>query len=199
MRQALNIIAILVAIVVGHGCGAPLSERDDTTAALSGSAAYFLSPGDKLKIKVFDEPDLSGDFQIDEQGKIAFPLVGEIQASGLTLDQFRQSLIQQLQNGYVRTPRITADILNYRPVNIIGEVKNAGQYQYRPGILHRMQQPSLADTPIEPIQIRFMSFADGIGSRLQWILRIGTLRYFQVTPSKSLRDFSDHSFQQKRS
>lgn len=122
-----------MAIVIGHGCDTPLSDHDDTTAALSG-AAYFLSPGDKLKIKVFDEPDLSGDFQIDEQGKIAFPLVGEIQASGVTLDQFRQSLIAQLQNGYVRSPRITADILNYRPVNIIGEVKNAGQFQYRPGI-----------------------------------------------------------------
>jgi hypothetical protein len=58
LRQALNIIAIVVAIVIGHGCGAPSSERDDTTAALSGSAAYFLSPGDKLQIKVFDEPDL---------------------------------------------------------------------------------------------------------------------------------------------
>ncbi len=134
MRRALNITAIVVAIAIGHGCGAPLSEREDITASLSGSAAYFLSPGDKVQIKVFDEPDLSGDFQIDEQGKIAFPLVGEIQASGLTLDQFRQSLIQQLQDGYVRTPRITAEILNYRPVNIIGEVKNAGQYQYRPGI-----------------------------------------------------------------
>lgn len=133
MRQALNIIAIFVAIVTGHGCGTAVSEHD-ATAGLSGSAAYYLSPGDKLKIKVFDEPDLSGDFQIDEQGKIAFPLVGEIQAGGLTLDQFRRSLIEQLQNGYVRTPRITADILNYRPVNIIGEVKNAGQYQYRPGI-----------------------------------------------------------------
>jgi polysaccharide export outer membrane protein len=116
LRQALNIVAIFVAIVIAHGCGTPLSERDDTTAALSGSAAYYLSPGDKLKIKVFDEPDLSGDFQIDEQGKIAFPLIGEIKASGLTLDQFRQSLIQQLQDGYIRTPRITADILNYRPV-----------------------------------------------------------------------------------
>jgi protein involved in polysaccharide export with SLBB domain len=87
-----------------------------------------------LTIKVFDEPDLTGDFQIDENGMIAFPLVGDIKAGGLAIDDFRSRLIAQLRNGYVRHPRVTVDILNYRPINIVGEVKNAGQYPYRPGI-----------------------------------------------------------------
>jgi len=130
----LKIVALLIVTASLAACAATSETRDGTTAALPGTPAYILAPGDRLKIKVFDEPDLTGEFQIDENGKIAFPLAGEIPAAGLALDAFRAELTQQLQGGYVRNPRITIDILNYRPINIIGEVKNAGQFAYRPGI-----------------------------------------------------------------
>lgn len=137
MRQALNILAVIALSMVIAACGTTFGSHDDTTAAIPGAQAYSLSPGDRLKIKVFDEAELTGEYQIDEIGNIAFPLVGAIRAGGMGLDQFRASLIQHLQNGYVRNPRVTIDILNYRPINIIGEVKNAGQYPYRPGISAR--------------------------------------------------------------
>ncbi len=134
MRQVLRTIAVLTMSALLSACGLASGGGDDTTAAIVGTSAYILSPGDKLKIKVFGEPDLSGEFQIDEAGKIAFPLVGEIRASGSTLEEFRLSLVENLTKGYLRQPRVTADILNYQPINIIGEVRNAGQYPYRPGI-----------------------------------------------------------------
>jgi polysaccharide export outer membrane protein len=137
LRRALNIIVIVALSMAAAACGTTFGGHDDTTAAIPGAHAYVLSPGDKLNIKVFDEPELTGEYQIDEIGNIAFPLVGAIRASGLGLDVFRLSLIEHLQNGYVRNPRVTIDILNYRPINIIGEVKNAGQYPYRPGISAR--------------------------------------------------------------
>ena len=125
---------MLATVIALAACDTTPDASEGTTAALPGTSSYVLAPGDKLKIKVFDEPDLTGEFQIDGNGNIAFPLVGDIQAGGFALDVFRTNLIEHLRNGYVRQPRVTIDILNYRPINIIGEVKNAGQYPYRPGI-----------------------------------------------------------------
>jgi polysaccharide export outer membrane protein len=95
---------------------------------------YHLKAGDKLKIAVFNEPDLTGEFQVNDSGTVTFPLTGEIQAAGLSLDDFRNGLANRLKQGFVRNPRVTVDFANYRSINIIGEVKNAGQYPYRPGL-----------------------------------------------------------------
>jgi protein involved in polysaccharide export with SLBB domain len=46
----------------------------------------------------------------------------------------KTNLVARLEGGFVRNPRINIDVLNYQPVNILGEVKNAGQYPYRPGM-----------------------------------------------------------------
>ncbi len=137
LRRAFGTVALLAALLMLGACETSMGSSSDTTASLSGRTAYFISTGDKLSIKVFDERDLTGEFQVDETGAIAFPLVGAIKASGLTLDEFRQNLIDRLKNGYVRNPRVTIDILNYRPINIIGEVRKAGQYEYRPGLSAR--------------------------------------------------------------
>ncbi|WP_125461548.1 MULTISPECIES: polysaccharide biosynthesis/export family protein [Rhodomicrobium] len=134
MLGALKIVAMVAAVSGLAACGGTAETGDTTTTSALPGTAYALAPGDRLKINVFDEPNLTGEFQIDENGKIAFPLVGEIRAGGFGLDDFRLSLIEHLKGGYVRNPRVTIDILNYRPINIIGEVKNPGQFPYRPGI-----------------------------------------------------------------
>jgi polysaccharide export outer membrane protein len=101
---------------------------------LPESASYRLAPGDKLKVNVFNETDLTGEYQVTDRGSISVPLIGEIRAAGYSVEQFRQSLVEALKNGYVRNPRVTVEVVNYRPINVIGEVRNAGQYTYRPGI-----------------------------------------------------------------
>jgi polysaccharide export outer membrane protein len=93
-----------------------------------------LSPGDKLKVTVFNEPDLTGEFQIDQSGNIAFPLVGTIAAGGLSVTEFQNQLLRRLRNGYVRNARVSIEIASYRPFNVFGEVRNSGQYPYRPGL-----------------------------------------------------------------
>lgn len=134
MLDRSKFLAALLVGVLLTGCGMAPTGRDVSTAAIPANTAYTLWPGDRLKIAVFNEADLTGEFQVDELGNIAFPLVGEIKASGLTLEQFRQNLSAKLRKGYVRNPSITLEVLNYRPINIIGEVKKAGQYAYRPGM-----------------------------------------------------------------
>ena len=116
------------------GCGDAVSTVGITDLASPQINVYRLKPGDKLKIAVFNEPDLTGEFQVEDGGKIAFPLVGEVQAAGLSVNDFQSNLARQLQQGFVRNPRVTIDLINLRPINVIGEVRNAGQYAYRPGL-----------------------------------------------------------------
>lgn len=125
---------MLSALVILSACGSIERVADDSTAALPLSSGYRLAPGDKLKVNVFNEPDLSGEYQISDDGRIAFPLIGELRVAGSSAEEFRQHLIEALRNGFVRNPRVTVEIANYRPINVIGEVRNAGQYTYRPGI-----------------------------------------------------------------
>jgi polysaccharide export outer membrane protein len=134
LRGAWKILAVVATVFTVAACDTAPAGFDGLTAALPGTSSYVLAPGDRLKINVFNEPDLTGEFQIDDKGNIAFPLIGEITAGGLALDDFRTSLVEHLRNGYVRQPRVTVDIVNYQPINIIGEVRNAGQYPYRPGV-----------------------------------------------------------------
>jgi polysaccharide export outer membrane protein len=101
---------------------------------MAQSDTYLLSPGDKLKVTVFNEPDLTGEFQIDQSGNIAFPLVGTIAAAGFSVTEFQNQLLRRLRNGYVRNARVSIEVASYRPFNVFGEVKNAGQYPYRPGL-----------------------------------------------------------------
>jgi protein involved in polysaccharide export with SLBB domain len=97
---------------------------------------YRLGSGDKIKLMVYGEDDISGDFEISGTGGLSLPLVGQIQAGGLTVAEFELSLTQALKT-YVRSPRVSVQILNYRPFYIQGEVKNGGEYPYSNGLLVR--------------------------------------------------------------
>ena len=95
---------------------------------------YTLGAGDRLRITVFGEEGLSGEFQVDGSGNISFPLIGEVQVKGLSLRQLEQRLVESLQEGYLIDPKVSLEVLNYRPFYILGEVKNPGKYEYISGI-----------------------------------------------------------------
>lgn len=103
-------------------------------AAAPAPAAYRLTTGDKVKVTVYNEPDLTGEFQVNDAGNVSFPLAGDIPANGATVSDFQHRLTTKLRKGYVKNPRVSVEISTYRPFNVIGEVKNAGQYPYRPGL-----------------------------------------------------------------
>lgn len=120
----------------------PLAACDGPRGVLDGAAsyastterAYRLGPGDKLKVTVFNEDSLSGEFQVGETGGVAFPLVGNVKAAGLSVPEFQDGLTARLRQGYVRNPRVAVEVTNYRPFNVFGEVRNSGQYPFRPGM-----------------------------------------------------------------
>lgn len=97
-------------------------------------AAYRLGSGDQVRVIVFGEEDLSGEFVVDGAGMVSLPLVGEVPAGGKTLQEFRTEIETLLSDGYLTDPRVSAEVLNYRPFYILGEVEESGEYPYTDGL-----------------------------------------------------------------
>lgn len=95
---------------------------------------YRLGIGDKLKVTVYGEDNLSGTFEVNAFGHVAMPLVGDIPAKGLGIDEFRSQITQKLSGGYLKNPKVSVEMLSYRPIYVHGEVKNGGEFQYKNGV-----------------------------------------------------------------
>lgn len=96
--------------------------------------AYQLNAGDKVKLTVFGEPDLSGVFEINGLGRISLPLVGDVQAAGLDLNGLRDAVARRLAEGYLKKPRVTVEVAGYRPIYVHGEVRSGGEFAYKTGL-----------------------------------------------------------------
>jgi polysaccharide export outer membrane protein len=100
----------------------------------SASSDYRLGTGDKVRVTVFGEDDLSGEFQIDSTGFVRMPMIGQVRAAGLTAQALEGGLTQAYANGYLLEPRVSVEVTTYRPFYIIGEVNKPGEYSYVNGM-----------------------------------------------------------------
>ncbi|MDB5420684.1 MAG: polysaccharide export protein [Brevundimonas sp.] len=91
---------------------------------------YRLGVADKVRVTVFGEEALTGEFLVGGNGRVSLPLIGETQAAGLTISEFQAEVSDALRQGYITDPRVNAEVLNYRPFYILGEVKAPGAYPY---------------------------------------------------------------------
>lgn len=95
---------------------------------------YTLGAGDKVEVTVFGHPDLSGTFDVDGTGLISLPLIGQLPVLGMTAGQTETNIRSRLTPDYLKNPRVSIQVLNYRPFYIIGEVKQPGSYPYVNGL-----------------------------------------------------------------
>lgn len=102
--------------------------------ALSQDAVYRLGSNDKVRINVFGEPDLSGEFEVDGGGNISYPLIGQIAIGGLTIPQVESKMVELLKKDFLQQPRVSVEVLTYRPFFILGEVNLPGRYGYVNGM-----------------------------------------------------------------
>ena len=130
-RRALA--ASAAAVLAMSGCGLPGDSLPPVPPPTA--SAYRLGPGDQVGITLFGEKELSGAFPVSDSGRVALPLVGDVQAAGLTTDQLAVEIEQKLKSaGLYRDPRVAVEVTSYRPVFILGEVAKPGQYPYQPGM-----------------------------------------------------------------
>ena len=113
-----------------YGATVPSSTELSTGSV----AAYRLGAGDKLSVNVFGESDLSGEFLVGDDGRVDLPLIGAVQARGQTVTQFQNAVVEKYSGGYLRDPKVSVSVLNYRPFFIQGEVGKGGEYPYKAGL-----------------------------------------------------------------
>ncbi len=138
--------------------------------ALSAGEFY---PGDIVKVKVWHNADLSGEYEIDKNGNITMPLIGEIKIIGENKDSLTQIVTNRLKE-YIKDPYV--EILPLHKVTVLGQV-------YKPGILYLSDNARIAD-----------AIASAGGNRenanLHWIYikntRLGS-RFMNVYNKKELR------------
>lgn len=131
---ALSCIVLIVAPLRAQTATANATTASAPAATGSADTSYQLDTGDRVHLTVFGEPDLSGDYDVDGSGYLRLPLIGQIHAAGLTLLQVEDSLQRKLSEGYLKNPKVSAEVINYRPFYIIGEVNKPGEYPYASGM-----------------------------------------------------------------
>ncbi len=107
---------------------------DARPAAAQADTTYRLGAGDRIRVTVFGQEDLSGEFEVDGTGRVSLPLIRTVQAKGLTLAELEQAVTDRLKPDFLKDPSVSIEVLNYRPFYIIGEVKEPGSYPYVSGM-----------------------------------------------------------------
>ncbi len=107
----------------------------DGAIARNDSLEYKLGPGDKVKVTVFGEEDLSGKYELGALGVISMPLIGAVKGAALTEKELGEAIARKLADGFLKKPRVAVEVLNYRPFYILGEVKEPGSYPFVNGML----------------------------------------------------------------
>ena len=110
------------------------------------SEEYKLGPQDKVRLRVderhsatnevFEWQALSGEYFVGAAGEMSLPLIGKLNAAGLTTDQLSEAIGAQVRDrtGLTTAPVVAAELIQYRPFFIVGTVEKAGEYPFRPGL-----------------------------------------------------------------
>jgi polysaccharide biosynthesis/export protein len=123
------------AAVLLSGCAhhRPYGHLPDAFA-LSAHEPYALASGDRLRVIVFGQDSLSNSYAVDATGHIAMPLIGSVHALGGTTKTLERAVEAKLRNGFLREPRVSVEVEQYRPFFILGEVGQSGQFPFVNGM-----------------------------------------------------------------
>lgn len=132
-------IALAAAASLGllTACGGGISlPGDQAPAAIANPAeTYVLEPGNRIRVTVFNQPNLSGDFQLDPGGALTLPLIGSVPSTGVTARGLAERLEERMKrDGYLLEPRVTVEVLTFNPFYVMGEVRAPGEFPYAMGM-----------------------------------------------------------------
>jgi protein involved in polysaccharide export with SLBB domain len=117
-----------------------------TSVSAQNANPYRLGPQDKLRVKIgewradqaemHDWKNLSGENTVDPSGNLLLPLLGEVQAAGMSVGELADDISSRLQKriGLVKRPDTTIEVIQFRPFYIVGDVQHPGEYPFRPGM-----------------------------------------------------------------
>jgi len=139
ISKMIALVAVATMLLAFGGVARAQNSSQSTEAAQSGQAGneqgtYKLGSGDKLRVIVFGQDDLGGEYEVDGSGYVRLPLIGQIKAAGLTVFDFEAEVAEKLDAGYLKDAKVSVEVINYRPFYIIGEVNKPGEYPYVSGM-----------------------------------------------------------------
>jgi polysaccharide export outer membrane protein len=120
-------LSLLLAACAGSLSSLPPLPQSET-------GPYTLGTGDRVRLQVFGQEDLSREYLVSDSGTVTMPLIGSVEAVGHTLPAFEEGVEAKLRDGILVDPNVTAEIIAYRPFYILGETRAPGQYPYVPGM-----------------------------------------------------------------
>jgi polysaccharide export outer membrane protein len=117
MKRLPFIVHALLAALVVSGCSgyrpAPAAFHEML------DQPYRLGAGDRLRVTVFEQQELTNTYSVDQSGYFAFPLVGAVPARGHTAQQIEGTLATKLREGYLRDPDVSVEVDRYRPIFVM--------------------------------------------------------------------------------
>jgi len=131
------VIGWALPMMVVLGCVGPLKQQDQGLLQQfenTSIQSYQLGPNDRISIEVFDEPDLMTKTTVSGHGTIKFPFLGELRVTGMTVKEVEEELVERLQSGYLKNPKVTVAITKFRNFFVSGEAKKPGAFPYQEGI-----------------------------------------------------------------
>lgn len=128
-----GLIPLLVGLILLAGCANTPTVKNGYHPELV--AAYHLDSGDRVRVIVFGQTDLSNTYVVDQSGNLSVPLIGMVKARGRSTAEIETEIAHRLRKGgFVRNPDVSVEMDRYRPFFAMGEVTAPGQYPYLPGL-----------------------------------------------------------------
>lgn len=110
--------------------GSPASQIRPYATIEAGDAAYRLGANDRLRIIVFGQDKLSGEYLLAGDGSLAFPLIGQVSANAMTAKELEAAIISKLEPDYLTNASVSIEVLTRRPFYVLGEVQKPGSYPH---------------------------------------------------------------------
>lgn len=128
MRWRILVLGTVAAALLSGCAGTPRLTPEYLNASIQ--EPYTLAGGDRLRVIVFGQDALSNSYNVDGAGNISMPLIGVVPAKGLTTQDLARSIEHRLRGGFLREPRVSVEVEQFRPFFVLGEVNASGQFPF---------------------------------------------------------------------
>ena len=126
-------VILIAPLATLAGCAAPGSNLPPLEEV--SRSEYRLGSADQVRVTVFNDPRLTGDFRVSDAGTLALPLLGTVRAAGRTTPEVERAIEAEMKaKNLFRDPNVAVEVLNYRPIFVLGMVERGGQFPYQPGM-----------------------------------------------------------------
>jgi len=133
LRNKLSALAAASCLAAIGGCSSGLSGLPPLESVAASEVK--LAPGDRISIAVQELETVTGEYIVDETGVVSLPFIDQVQASGLSYVEMQNAISARLVAAdVVKDPNVTVQPLDLRPVYVLGEVRNPGEFAFRQGL-----------------------------------------------------------------